>query len=125
LKKSGVSVLALAITDSEGRKYTERVVIQPPFPMILNQIITRDASCSSAADGYAKIGVKIGRGEPYTNTWSNGLKDVWETSDLAIGTYSVSVLDIFNYEVTVSFEIKSSNAGIQLADQVQSPSCSG
>jgi gliding motility-associated-like protein len=115
----------VAIIDSEGREHTERIVIQPPFPLILNQIITKDASCGSTPDGYAKISVKIGRGEPYTNTWSNGLKDVWETNDLAIGTYSVSVLDIFNCEVTVSFEIKSSNAGIQLADQVQSPSCSG
>jgi gliding motility-associated-like protein len=113
------------ITDSEGRKHTERIVVQPPYPLILNEVITKDASCGSAPDGYAKIGVKIGRGEPYRNIWNNGLKDVWETSTLTPGTYSVTVIDMYNCDVTVSFEIKSAGAGIQVSDQIQLPTCAG
>ena len=113
------------ITDAEGVMHTERIVIQPPFPLILNEIITKEATCGSSPDGYAKIGVKIGRGEPYRIIWSNGLKDVWEASNLEAGTYSVTVSDMFNCDVTVSFQIKSGGAGIQVADQIQSPSCSG
>jgi gliding motility-associated-like protein len=113
------------ITDAEGVKHTERIVIQPPYPLILDQINTKDATCGSASDGYAKISVKIGRGEPYKIFWSNGLKDVWEASNLAPGAYSVTVSDKLNCDVTVSFEIKSAAPGILVTDQVQLPSCSG
>ena len=113
------------IIDSEGTKHVERIVIQPPFPLILNPIITKDATCGSSPDGYARISVKVGRGEPYKIKWSNGLEDVWETSNLEPGTYSVTVADMFNCDVTVSFEIKSDGAGLQVADQIESPTCTG
>jgi len=117
-------VYTVYITDAEGEKHTEQIVIQPHFPLILDQIITKDATCGSSLDGYAKIGVKIGRGEPYQIFWSNGLKDVWEASNLSPGTYSVTVSDKLNCNVTVSFEVKSGAAGILVTDQIQSPSCS-
>jgi len=62
---SNAGTYTVDITDAEGVKHTERIVIQPPYPLILDQINTKDATCGSASDGYAKISVKIGRGEPY------------------------------------------------------------
>lgn len=113
------------ITDAEGEKHTEQIVVWPPYPLTLNQINTKDATCGSIPDGYAKISLKNGKGENNKISWSNGLKDVWETSNLAPGTYSVTVSDISYCDVTVSFEIKCAAANIQVTDQVQSQPCSG
>jgi hypothetical protein len=115
----------VVITDAAGKKQVENIVIQPPFPLIINPIEKRDATCSSSSNGYAKIGVKIGRGDGYTNKWSNGLVNVWETDQLKAGTYSVTVFDKFNCDVTVSFEIKSASEGLQLSEQLTDISCSG
>ena len=52
------------ITDAGGTVHVESIVVQPPYPLILNPLEKRDASCGSGADGYAKIGVKVGRGNP-------------------------------------------------------------
>ena len=118
------------ITDSEGRVHQERIVIQPPFPLVLNPVTKRDATCGSGNDGYAKISVKIGRNDydpakpPYQISWSNGLKDVWEANNLAPGTYVVKVADKFNCETNISFEIKSGSAGITVAESVQHVTCS-
>ncbi len=58
------------ISDSEGTQHVERIIIQPPFPLILNPVEKKDASCGSNNDGSAKISVKVGRGEPFKVTWS-------------------------------------------------------
>ncbi|WP_297338243.1 T9SS type B sorting domain-containing protein [Algoriphagus sp.] len=112
------------IKDSNGLVHIERIVVQPPFPLILESVQTRDASCGSAKDGYAKVGVKIGRGEPYKVVWSHGPEDVWELSDLSAGTYTVVVYDRYNCDVSVSFEIKSPEGGINVSETIEGISCS-
>ncbi|RIW18302.1 PKD domain-containing protein [Algoriphagus lacus] len=111
------------ITDAVGAEHTERIIIQPPYPLILNPLEKRDASCG--ADGYAKITIKTAHSsrEPYRINWSNGLKDVWEANNLTPGTYTVIVADKFNCDVTVSFEIKSGVGGINLNESLENPSC--
>jgi gliding motility-associated-like protein len=117
------------ITDSEGTEHVQRIIIQPPFPLILNPIEKRDATCGSGNDGYAKISVKIGRNDyeanspPYKVTWSNGLKDVLEADNLAPGTYTVVVADKYNCDVSISFEIKSAAEGITVSSNSQNPTC--
>jgi len=118
------------VTDSEGRVRQERIVIQPPFPLVLNPVVKKDATCGSGNDGYAKISVKIGRNDydpakpPYKISWSNGLQDVWEVNNLAPGTYVVKVADKFNCETSISFEIKSGSAGMTVSESIQNVSCS-
>ncbi len=117
------------ITDSEGTEFTKGMVIQPPFPLILNPIEKKDATCGSGNDGYAKISVKVGRNDyekdspPYRVSWSNGLKDVWEAQGLAPGTYTVVVTDKYNCDASVSFDIKAASEGIQVAESIQNPAC--
>lgn len=117
------------ITDADGRVHQEKIIIQPPFPLLLNPVEKKDASCGSGMDGYAKISVKIGRNDyekdspPYKVTWSNGLKDVWEADNLAPGTYTVLVEDKYNCSVSVSFEIKSGSEGIAATETIEQPSC--
>ncbi|MDF2156589.1 gliding motility-associated C-terminal domain-containing protein [Algoriphagus sp. CAU 1675] len=115
----------VVITDSKGLKHTENIVVQPPYPLILNPLEKRDATCGSGNDGYAKISVKVGRGEPYKVYWSNGLRDVWEASNLLPGTYTVIVADEYNCDVSVSFEIKSAAEGVNVTESIKDASCSG
>jgi gliding motility-associated-like protein len=119
------------IKDSEGREHQERIVIQPPFPLILNPLIKKDATCGSSKNGYAKISVKTGRNEyekdspPYSVTWSNGLKNVWEADQLAPGTYVVTVADKYHCETSISFEIKSETDGITVKENIKQAACKG
>tara|TARA_R110002020_G_scaffold132907_3_gene296705 strand:+ start:34104 stop:36095 length:1992 start_codon:yes stop_codon:yes gene_type:complete len=113
------------ITDVVGTVHIERIVVQPPFPLILNPIEKKDASCGSGKDGSAKISVKVGRGEPYKVTWSNGLQDTWEASNLEPGTYSVTVADKYNCDVTTTFEIKAASEGMKVTESIQDLGCSG
>jgi gliding motility-associated-like protein len=117
------------VTDSEGRVRQERIVIQPPFPLVLNPVVKKDATCGSGNDGYAKISVKIGRNDydpakpPYKISWSNGLQDVWEVNNLTPGTYVVKVADKFNCETSISFEIKAAATAITASGTVENPTC--
>jgi len=115
----------VVITDAVGTDHTERIVVQPPYPLILNPVEKTDASCSSGKDGSAKISVKVGRGEPYKVTWSNGLTDTWEATNLEPGFYSVTVADKFNCDVTTTFEIKAASEGMQVSESIQDLGCSG
>lgn len=115
----------VVITDAVGTVHTERIVVQPPYPLILNPVEKKDASCSSGKDGSAKINVKVGRGEPYKVTWSNGLTDTWEATNLEPGFYSVTVADKFNCDVTTTFEIKAASEGMQVSEAIQDLGCSG
>lgn len=113
------------ITDAVGTVHKERIVVQPPFPLILNSLEKTDATCGSSKDGFAKISVKVGRGEPYIVTWSNGLQDTWEASNLEPGTYSVTVADKYNCDVTTTFEIKAASEGMKVTESIQDLGCSG
>lgn len=113
------------ITDSKGAVHTENIVVQPPYPLILNPIEVTSASCGSGSDGSAKLSVKIGRGEPYKIKWSNGVEDQWDVEGLQPGTYSVTVADVYNCDVTVSFEVKSESEGISVQESTKDLSCSG
>lgn len=117
------------ITDARGTEHIERIIVQPPFPLILNPVTKRDATCGSGNDGFAKISVKIGRNDyqadspPYRITWSNGLKDVWEADNLAPGTYTVIVADKYHCDVSLSFDIKAAAEGINVSASPQDPTC--
>ncbi|MDN3204164.1 gliding motility-associated C-terminal domain-containing protein [Algoriphagus sediminis] len=111
------------ITDSQGTLHIERIVVQPPYPLILEDLEKQNASCGSGNDGYAKIGVKIGRGEPYKVIWSHGLEDQWEAYDLAPGVYTVTVVDKYNCDVSLSFEIEAPNEGIEVTESITEVTC--
>jgi len=111
------------IKDSAGHEVKKKIVVQPPFPLIIEMPEKRDASCSNA-DGEAKVTIKRGRGGPYKIEWSHGLTDELYAKDLSPGTYSVKVSDKFNCSQTLYFEIKSSSEPIQLKEDVTHIFCS-
>lgn len=112
------------IKDSLGYEIHERIIVQPPFPLVVEIAETKGASCISSNDGEAKIKILKGRGEPYKIEWSNGLKNQLHAKGLTPGTYSVKVSDQFDCSQTIYFEIKSKHAELQLSENVENVSCS-
>ncbi|MCS4435623.1 gliding motility-associated C-terminal domain-containing protein [Aquiflexum gelatinilyticum] len=111
------------IKDSAGHEIKEKIVVQPPFPLIIEMAETIDVTCNNS-DGEAKINIKMGRGEPYKIEWSHGLTNTLHAEDLPSGTYFVKVSDQFNCHQTIYFEIKSIMEAIQLEEEIENISCS-
>ncbi|EOZ92061.1 internalin, putative [Indibacter alkaliphilus LW1] len=115
----------VVITDNEGKTITERIVVQPPLPLIVDLKEKKDASCGSSADGSARIEIKFGRGEPYTITWSHGLQGELEADKLLPGSYTVTVADHLNCDITISFEIGQESEGIEVSEAIEDIGCTG
>lgn len=112
------------IKDSNGKEHQESIIIQPPFPLIVEMEEIVDATCVNNGEGKAKINIKFGRGEPYKIEWSHGLTDVLEADNLKPGSYSVRVVDMYNCDATLSFEIKSGSDSFQINENIKQISCS-
>ncbi len=111
------------IKDSKGQRHEERIVIQPPFPLIIEMDGIQSASCSGTPDGAAKLDIRFGRGEPYKIIWSHGLEDELEATELLPGVYTVRVIDMYNCDATLSFDIKSNAESFEVKEEVQPISC--
>lgn len=111
------------IKDSQGQRHEERIVIQPPFPLIIEMDSVEPATCSGKPDGMAKLNIRFGRGEPYKIIWSHGLEDELVATELLPGDYTVRVIDMYNCDATLSFEIKSNAASIELSEEIKTASC--
>lgn len=112
------------VKDSLGYEIQERIIVQPPFPLVIEMAETKEASCISSNNGEAKINILRGRGEPYKIEWSNGLKNQLHAKGLAPGTYSVKVSDQFECNQTIYFEIKTMHAEMHISEELTDVSCS-
>lgn len=111
------------IKDSKGNEHEERIVVQPPFPLIVDLESIKHASCGENPEGEAKINILFGRGEPYKVIWSHGLEGELEASKLSPGTYSVKVIDQFSCDATISFEILSQEPSFEVTEEIQGIGC--
>ncbi|MCR9016284.1 T9SS type B sorting domain-containing protein [Aquiflexum gelatinilyticum] len=111
------------IKDNAGHEIKEKIVVQPPFPLIIEMAETKHVTCNNS-NGEAKINIKMGRGEPYKIEWSHGLTNTLHAEDLQSGTYFVKVSDQFNCHQTIYFEINSITEAIQLEEEIENISCS-
>lgn len=97
------------IRDSAGIETTERIVIQPPFPLLVELMEVSPSHCGTSGSGAAKIQIKMVREGDYTIQWSHGLENKVEAKDLPAGNYSVMVSDKYNCSTTLTFDIKEAN----------------
>ncbi|MCH7398617.1 gliding motility-associated C-terminal domain-containing protein [Belliella sp. DSM 107340] len=111
------------IKDSRGTEHAERIVIQPPFPLIIEMADIIHGTCENNNLGSAKINVKIGRGEPYKVEWSHGLTNKMEAWNLPAGDYSVTVYDVFNCSTSLSFRITSESEPIDISENILDSGC--
>ena len=111
------------IKDKRGTEHTERIVIQPPFPLIIEMAEIIHGSCENNNLGSAKINVKMGRGEPYKVEWSHGLTNKMEAGNLPAGDYSVIVYDVFNCSTSLSFTITAESESIDVSGNILDSGC--
>lgn len=111
----------VTITDFNGCKIVDSVVINQPTPLEL-EISKTDVKCFGANDGSASIVAKGGT-PPYTFNWSNGQNST-TINNLAPGLYEVTVIDAnkcANYESIEIIEPTELVASISKQD----PKCNG
>jgi len=97
-----VGTYNVQVVDAKGCKATAMVSITQPAALVLTSNFT-DISCYGQNDGSASVSVTGGVG-PYTYSWSNGQVGTG-ISNLAKGTYVVTITDTNNCVVTKSFII--------------------
>ena len=82
---------SVIVSDLRNCADTAAITIIEPPAFVINSVDTFDISCNGLTDGRAKINASGGR-LPYTYIWSNS--QVTDSAiNLAVGTYSVTVLD--------------------------------
>ena len=83
---------SVTVTDANGCTITiENIEITEPAPIFNNNMVITDVTCNGDNNGSIDLDI-IGGVAPYTYLWSNS--EVTETiSNLAAGTYSVTVTD--------------------------------
>lgn len=99
----------VSIKDMAGMEITERIVIQPPYPLIVELEELNPTQCGTSGSGSAKLRMKAAREGDYTIQWSHGLENELEAKNLAAGNYSVTVSDKYNCSTTLSFDIEENN----------------
>ena len=99
LNRSGLTAgtYTLTVTDSKGCIQTASVAVIQSDELVITSDIT-DVTCYDAANGIINLTVTGGT-EPYTFLWNDGNSNQNRT-DLAPGTYSVTVTDANNCEMT-------------------------
>ncbi|UJP65736.1 T9SS type B sorting domain-containing protein [Mongoliitalea daihaiensis] len=113
----------VTVTDSQNISVTQRIIVQPPFPFIVDLVEKVDATCATGNVGSAKVHVRFGRGEPYKVKWSHGLEGSMEANNLRPGSYHVTISDLYNCEMTVSFAIQGDPEGMKITEKLEQPSC--
>ena len=88
------------VPDTDNRSVWQAIPVGEPLQ---SEVIAMNVSCAAADDGTASVSVTGGIA-PYTYEWSSG--ETTETiSNLAAGTYSVTVTDALNATISASINI--------------------
>ncbi len=102
LTASGLSAstYTVQVTDSVGCVSTETVTINEPTPVIGGVVSSTNVSCKGGSDGTATANATGGTG-PITYTWSTTPAQTGPfASNLAAGTYSVTMVDSNGCSIT-------------------------
>ena len=113
----------ITLTDANGCAAVEAVTVNEPDSLLASFITVSDSSCTPAREGIATA-VTTGGTLPYTYNWGAGIPLNNSTSDLASGTYFMTVTDANGCVFSDAFTIGSS-APFSLTYDTTDASCGG
>jgi len=76
-----------------GCEFDTTIVLGQPDLLVVMIDSTEDVTCFGDSDGYIRVDITGGNGDPMTYTWSGGVSTTNIASGLAPGTYTVTVED--------------------------------
>ena len=107
LDNIGVGTYTVTITDANGCTLTKTATVTQPQPLVLTMSHTDATQAGLCQIGTAGVSVSGGV-VPYSYLWSNGATTATLTG-LGVGTYTVTVTDIFGCAATNSVTITCSD----------------
>ncbi|GIV33136.1 MAG: hypothetical protein KatS3mg031_0671 [Chitinophagales bacterium] len=112
---------AVQVVDSLGCSGSQTVSVGQPSAYSINVAVT-DVSCHGGSDGFIHLTVS-GSTPPYTYNWSTGATSQ-DVSDLAIGSYQVTITDAQGCQTTAGANITQPSPLVTSMSAVQ-VSCHG
>jgi gliding motility-associated-like protein len=113
----------LIVTDSKGCSVSETIEIERPLNLRISLRDIKAVSCFSGMDGLIEIAITGGRA-PYKINWSNGLEGQLAATNLAAGTYNVTVEDSLGCIVTGTYNIREPEL-LYFRETVEDSKCAG
>ena len=123
--KAGTYTVKVTDANECEKEISNLTLTQPEAPLDINNTIT-NISCNGAADGSIDIEVTGGTKDEnglYSYSWSNG-ETTQDISNLVPGTYTVTITDSNNCQISESFQVTEPDA-LQLSAEVNQVSCKG
>ena len=123
--KAGTYTVKVTDSNECEKEISNLTLTQPEAPLDINNTIT-NISCNGAADG--SIAIEVTGGSKDENgldsySWSNG-ETTQNISTLVPGTYTVTITDSNNCQISESFQVTEPDA-LQLSAEVNQVSCKG
>lgn len=113
---------SVTVTDNIGCASVLAVSVTGATPIVLNSTTT--ASACSSITGSATVSVTSGGTGTFTYAWSTGATTA-SVSNLAYGTYTVTVTDANNCATSKIVNVSEANAPTVTLDAVTNATCSG
>ena len=113
----------VTVTDANGCTATQSFTITQPDALVATAASQVNILCNGGTNGSATVTV-AGGVSPYTYAWDNGATGATAT-DLAAGTYVVTVTDANNCTTTQSFTITQPDALVATAASQVNVLCNG
>lgn len=113
----------LIVTDAKGCSVSQTTEIARPLNLRISLLKIKAVSCFRGMDGLIEIGITGGKA-PYKVTWSNGLEGQLAATNLAAGTYNVTVEDSLGCVVTGTYNIREPEL-LFFRETVEDSKCAG
>ncbi len=112
----------LTVTDAGNCSAMGSFTVNEPSQIIIDSL-SRGVSCFGETDGLIDISVSGGVG-PYTYVWSNG-STTQDLTGLVGGTYTVTVTDNTNCQVTTDITVEAPTAALSAIGAITDIGCNG